>query len=61
IPEFHHYLDTVINVVSIFLNGLLLYLVKEHSTFKVSAYQRLLAVSGGIDLMLSICAMFAQP
>ncbi|KAH7704960.1 hypothetical protein AAVH_27840 [Aphelenchoides avenae] len=61
IPEFHHVLDTVINVLSIFLNGLLLYLIKNHSTFRVKTYRRILATSASIDLVVSICALLAQP
>lgn len=61
IPEFHHVLDTLINVLSIFLNGLLLYLIKNHSTFRVKTYRRILATSASIDLVLSICALLAQP
>ncbi|KAH7698226.1 hypothetical protein AAVH_34684, partial [Aphelenchoides avenae] len=61
LPEIHHVLDTSVNVTSIFLNGLLIYLVMGHSDFREQTYKWLLLVSGCVDFCLSICALVAQP
>jgi hypothetical protein len=61
IPYAHHVLDTVVNFLSIFLNGILIYLVCYYSDFREKTYKWLLLVSAVIDFCLSIFAMITQP
>lgn len=57
----HHVLETSVNSVAIVLHLFLLYLIKCHSTFRVPAYQILLGIDSGLDLLLGIVVLVGQP
>lgn len=61
IAAIHHALDTAVNTVSLLLNGYLLYLVKNYSTFRVTVYRVLLATDAGLDFALAAMILLAQP
>ncbi|KAI1700029.1 serpentine type 7TM GPCR chemoreceptor srd domain-containing protein [Ditylenchus destructor] len=55
----HHVSDTIINTLSVSLNGILLYLVLNHSSFHVPEY--LLAVASINDIVLGLAVLYGQP
>lgn len=61
VSEIHRVLDTSINSVSLLLNGYLLYMIKNHSTFQTPIYQLLLAIDAGLDFALALMIFITQP
>ncbi|KAI1697825.1 serpentine type 7TM GPCR chemoreceptor str domain-containing protein [Ditylenchus destructor] len=57
----HHVIDTIINTISVFLNGLLLYLVLNYSSFHVPKYKYLLTVASVNDIVLGLAVLYGQP
>ncbi|KAI1699984.1 serpentine type 7TM GPCR chemoreceptor str domain-containing protein [Ditylenchus destructor] len=57
----HHVSDTIINTISVFLNGLLLYLVLNYSSFHVPQYKYLLTVASINDIILGLAVLYGQP
>ncbi|KAI1699169.1 serpentine type 7TM GPCR chemoreceptor srd domain-containing protein [Ditylenchus destructor] len=57
----HHVIDTIINTFSVSLNGLLLYLVLNYSSFHVPEYKYLLTVASINDIVLGLAVLYGQP
>lgn len=57
----HHYFETIVNSISVFLNAYLLYLIRFHSTYRVKVYQTLLTVDAALDFVVSLVTLIVQP
>lgn len=60
VDKAHQVLETVLNALSIVFNLILLYLIKNYSTFRVPIYQFLLAIDACLDLALGIVVLVGQ-
>ncbi|KAH7666474.1 hypothetical protein AAVH_43165, partial [Aphelenchoides avenae] len=61
INEVHHVLETLTNSLSIVFNGILLYLIYKHSTYRITVYKALLTIDATLDFVLGIIILNAQP
>ncbi|KAI1700322.1 serpentine type 7TM GPCR chemoreceptor str domain-containing protein [Ditylenchus destructor] len=61
IADVHHVVETTIDTFSLVLNVLLMYLIKQYSTFGVKIYKYMLTIDALLDLCLSVFTFFAQP
>lgn len=52
--EIHHVLDTNVNVLSLLINGFLLYLINCHSACEMQAYRILLGIDALLDFLLAL-------
>lgn len=61
VVDAHRVLDVAVHLLAILVNAYLLFLIRSHSTFKVTIYKRLLAVDASLDLALAVVNLIAQP
>ncbi|KAI1691030.1 serpentine type 7TM GPCR chemoreceptor srd domain-containing protein [Ditylenchus destructor] len=61
IETVHRYLETTVGVSSLCFNLCLLYLILNHSKFKVQAYKKILLTTCCVDLCLTVITFTGQP
>lgn len=60
LQEMHHMLENFINILSVILNGFLLYLIAFHSTEGMRPYTPLITIDVGLDFLLGLVILQTQ-